>query len=326
MPTASGRAGHALSRAGGPDDPSGEPTGWRPPRGPPSAPRCAPVLTLRGVVPAFALALTLAAAAPAPVQIRDPPGTLHGFPSLSDAGGHVIADGELAQTLDGRTLRVRLRWAFRDGRTVVEEDAFELGAQLRQRRFSWVEARGGVETRRLEADLATGEATSVRRGAGGKEERDHARLDLPPGGAFAGYGTALAVSQLGLGPGARGELGFVAFTPAPRLVILGVTRDREEVVPAAGRELRCDRYTLHPEVGWLVRLVAHPKDAHLWFTHQPPPALVRAEQALAAKDDPTVIVDVIPRGPARPPPTRPPPSRAARRGAGSRAASRPSTP
>jgi hypothetical protein len=278
---------------------------------------------------AVALALLLAAPAPAPVPNRFPPGTLHGFPSLSDEAGNVLADGELAQTLQGRRLHVRLRWVFRDGRAAVEEDEFEVGEHLVQRRFSWVESRGAVELRRLEADLATGKASAVRRGDDGKEERDDTKLDLPAAGAFAGYGTALAVSQLGLGPGARAELGFVAFAPGPRLVILGVTRDGEESIAAAGRKIPCDRFTLHPEVGWLVRLVAHPKDAHLWFTHEGPPALVRAAQNLATKDDAVVVVDVIPRGPARAPEARRPaaPSRPeAPRGAGRPAGSRPSTP
>lgn len=278
-----------------------------------------------------ALALALAVAAPPPpaVPIRFPPGTLHGFPSLSDRAGNVLADGELAQTLDGHALHVRLRWTFRDGHTAEETDEFEVGTHLTQRSFSLVESRGGIELRRLEADLATGRAVSVRRGEDGKEHRDEARLEIPAGGAFGGYGTALAVSQLGLGPGAEAELGFVAFAPEPRLVVLRVRRDAEQSIPAAGRAIACDRFTLHPELGWLVRLIAHPKDAHLWFTHAEPPALVRAEQTFAAKDDPVVVVDVIPRGPARA--SRPAAAARsgptpARRGGGSPAASRPSTP
>lgn len=277
-------------------------------------------------------ALALALAAAGPVAVRFPPGTLHGFPSLSDAAGHVIADGELAQTLRGRTLHVRLRWAFHDGRTVVEEDEFEVGTHLVQRRFSWVETRGGEELRRFEADFASGKASAVSRASDGKKEDRHdAKLELRDGAAFAGYGTALAVSQLELGPGAAGELGFVAFAPGPRLVTLRVTRDREEQIAAAGREIPSDRFTLHPELGWLVRLVAHPKDAYLWFTHERPPGLVRAQQNLVTKDDPVVVVDVIPRGPARSPEARPPearrpPSQGARRGGGSPAGSPPSTP
>lgn len=272
-----------------------------------------------------ALALSLLLAAPGPIAVRFPPGTLHGFPSLSDGAGNVIADGELVQTLDGGTLKVRLRWSFRDGRTAIEEDDFEASARLVQRRFSWAESRDGVEQRRFEADLVKRRAVATRLDAEGKERRDEAKLDLPPGGAFAGYGTALAVSQLGLAAGATAELGFVAFTPKPRLVILQVRRDGEEAIVAAGREIPCDRFTLHPEVGWLVRLVAHPKDAHLWFTHASPPALVRAAQNLAAKDDPVVVVDVIPRGPARGPAAGRAPT-PDRRGAGSPGASRPSTP
>lgn len=272
-----------------------------------------------------ALALALLLAAPAPVPVRFPPGTLHGFPSLSDLAGNVLADGELAQTLEGGTLRVRLRWSFRDGRTAVEEDEFEVSRHLVQRRFSWVESQGGRERRRFEADLEARRASSIRLGDDGKEHRDEARLELPAAGAFAGYGTALAVSQLGLGAGSAAELGFVAFTPAPRLVVLKVTRDGEEAIVAAGRDLPCDRFTLHPEVGWLVRLVAHPKDAHLWFTHASPPALVRAVQNLAAKDDPVVVVDVVPRGPARAPAGRHG-ATPGRRADGSPGGSRPSTP
>ena len=41
------------------------------------------------------------------------------------------------------------------------------------------------------------------------------------------------------------------------------------------------------------------RDAHLWFTHAPPPVLVRAEQNLIAKDDPVVVIDLTPRGASR---------------------------
>lgn len=272
----------------------------------------------------LAVALTLALGH---VPVRDPPGTLHGFPSLSDLAGNVIADGELAQTLRGRTLHVRLRWAFRDGRTVVEEDEFEVGSHLAQRRFSWVESRGGVELRRFEADLVAGRGSATRRQADGSLERDEADLDLPEGGAFAGYGTALAVSQLALDPGAEVELGFVAFAPKPRVVKLGVRHDGEERVPAHGRAIPTHRYTLHAKLPFPISVVVRPRDARLWFTKAAPPALVRARQTLVTKDDPEVVVDVIPRGAARRPEARRPgASQGARRGDGSRGASRPSTP
>lgn len=274
----------------------------------------------------LAAALALVLAAPAAVTVREPPATLHGFPSLSDLAGNVIADGELAQTLRGRTLRVRLRWAFRDGRTVVEEGEFEVGRQLVQRRFSWRESRGGVELRRFEADLVAGKGSAARRRANGEVDRDEAELDLPEGGAFAGYGVALAVSQLGLAPGAEAELGFVAFAPKPRVVTLGVKREGEERIVAHGRTIPTDRYELRAKLPFPISVVVDPPDAHLWFTRAPPAALVRARQTLVTKDDPEVVVDVIPRGAARAPEARRGPSRGERRGGGSPGASRPSTP
>jgi hypothetical protein len=244
------------------------------------------------------LALPILLASAGPIAVRWIPGTLHGFPSLSDAAGNVIADGELTQELRGEILRVHLRWTFGDGRRVDERAEFRVTASLGQRRFSWVESSGDVELRRFEVDFEEGRAVAVTRRADGSPERDEERLQLPAGRAFTGYGTALAIGQLELAEGGEAELTFVAFTPKPRTVTLGVRRDGEERVDAHGRSIRCDRFTLHPKIPFPISLFAGAKDAHLWFTHEPPAALVRAEQNLVAKDDPIVVVDVIPRGKA----------------------------
>lgn len=79
-----------------------------------------------------------------------------------------------------------------------------------------------------------------------------------------------------------------------------MTRDRTERLSVAGRSILTDRFTLHPEIPFPASIFVSAKDAHLWFTHSPPPALVRAEQNLAAKDDPIAVIDVTPRGAAHP--------------------------
>lgn len=229
------------------------------------------------------------------VAVRAPIGELHGFPSMSDAAGHVLAEGELRQQRRGRRLTVHATWRFRDGLVAEERDEFLVGAILAQTRHEWVERRAGVEQRRFEVDLESGRALAVTGGAKDRK-RDRAELELPRGRAFAGYGVALAASQLPLDrAGAKAELTFVAFTPAPRAVALEVRREGPESIAAAGREIRCVRFTLHPVLPFAIRLFVHPEDAHLWFTEAPPRALVRAEQNLVTKDDPRVVVDVIPR-------------------------------
>ncbi|HSD19279.1 MAG TPA: hypothetical protein VLC54_04540 [Anaeromyxobacter sp.] len=245
---------------------------------------------------AVAAALLLVLADPAAaIEIRSPPGALHGFPSMSDETGTVIADGELSQERRGDRLFVHASWVFRGGRKAEETATFRLGTELAQERFAWVETENGEEQRRFEVDFDVGDArSSVRRGD--RVARAQERLDLPSGRSFAGYGVALAASQLALGPGDEAELTFVAFTPGPRAITLSIRNEGEQGISTAGRSIACDRFTLHPKLPLLVRPFVHPRDALLWFTHGAPRALVRAEQELAAKDDPRVVIDVIPRG------------------------------
>ena len=234
-----------------------------------------------------------------PIKPRHALGTLHGFPSMSDTAGQVIADGELTQERAGDRLHVRIRWDFADGREIEERDEFQVVPTLAQRRFSFVEARKETELRRFEIDFSTGKARAVTRNEKGEVEREESEMKLPAGRAFAGYGTALAVSELSLDPKGEGRITFVAFTPKPRDVIVKVTRDRTEQVSVAGRAILTDRYTIHAEIPFPANLFVSARDAHLWFTHTPPPALVRAEQNLAANHDPVVVIDVTPRGAAR---------------------------
>lgn len=235
------------------------------------------------------------------IELRSPPGALHGFPSMSDASGTVIADGELVQERRGEHLYVRGRWVFSDGRVAEETAEFALSPELAQQRYAWVETDRGRELRRFEVDFGSGRASSaVHRGDGSTERKDE-KLDLPAGRSFAGYGIALAAGQIELGEGSSADLTFVAFTPGPKSVTLEVRNDGNASVVAAGRAIPCVHYRLHPKLPFPVSLFVHPEDAHLWLTRGAPRALVRAEQNLAAKDDPRVTIDVIPRGPARPP-------------------------
>jgi hypothetical protein len=81
-------------------------------------------------------------------------------------------------------------------------------------------------------------------------------------------------------------------------VTLEISRQQDVRVRAAGREIEADLFTLHPSLPFPVSLFAGAKDAHLWFTHAPPPALLRAGQNLVEKDDPVIQIDVIPKGAA----------------------------
>lgn len=252
------------------------------------------------------LAALLLAVVPArAVPLRYPQADLHGFPSLSDEHGALLADGELVQRKRGSQLLVHATWRFRDGRLAVEDDVLETRPQLEQRAFRWVESKGGRELRRFEVNFADRKAHASKL-EGQELKRWDEDLDLEPGKAFTGYALALAVAQLRddlSAPGSRIDLTVVAFTPKPRAVTLQISRQRGARVRAAGRALSADLYTLHPSLPFPISLVAHPPDSRLWFTSSSPPALLRAEENLIEKDDPRVRIDVIPAGAARPAPT-----------------------
>ncbi|ABC83291.1 hypothetical protein [Anaeromyxobacter dehalogenans] len=247
---------------------------------------------------ALALALALLAPPAGAVEVRSPPGALHGFPSMSDASGAVVADGELVQERRGEKLFVRARWVFPGDRVAEETAEFSLSPELAQERFAWVETDQEGERRRFEVDFAAGRARSAVRGKHGVAREDEA-VEVPRGRAFAGYGVALAASQLAIAERASARITFVAFTPKPRTVTLEIRNDGGAPVEAAGRTIPCVRYTLHPRLPFPLSVFAKAPDAHLWLTRAEPRALVRAEQNLAAKDDPRVTIDVIPRGRAR---------------------------
>src|SRR5262245_38982740 len=144
-----------------------------------------------------------------PVKPRHVFGTLHGFPSMSDTTGQVIADGELTQERAGDRLRVKIRWAFADGREVEERDEFQVDRILAQRSFSWDETRGTTELRRFEIDFPAGTARASVRNEKGELEREESKMELPAGRSFAGYGTALALGELSPAPGEEVRITFV---------------------------------------------------------------------------------------------------------------------
>jgi hypothetical protein len=250
-----------------------------------------------------ALALLLAPPGRA-VELRYPQGDLHGFPSMSDESGKLIADGELTQKRKGDRLLVRAVWRFKDGRVAVEEDVLRTRPELWQESFRWVETNGEEMLRHAQVDFRTGKA-SFSRNEDGEPKTWEEKLDLPRGKAFTGYSAALAASQLRDALSAkdsRRSLTFVGFTPTPRTVEVEIARQPGARVRAAGRELSADLFTLHPKLPFPVSLVANAPDAHLWFSRGSPPALLRAEQNLLEKDDPRVRIDIIPSGAALPQP------------------------
>ena len=236
------------------------------------------------LVPALALA----------VEAGSLQGAARGFPEMYDAAGKPVADGNLAQWVDGGVLHVKLVFDYADGRRTEENATFEQQPALRQLAWSFAETRGGAVARRFDVDLATGKATAHKVGDGGGDWRE--TLDLKPGQTFAGIGFMYALSSLRerLLGGEKVELVAVAFTPKPRAAGVAVTREGEETLTMGGRSLETDRMLLHPEVPAVAKLFVKVPDQRIWIYHGAPTGFVQSVTPEAENGDPMRTVQVLP--------------------------------
>ena len=250
---------------------------------------------------AVAAALLLVLADPAAaVEVRSPPGALHGFPS---------------------NVRRRNRTAFiamvaprrSAGATRLFVDASWVRGGRRRRRLHDVPARARARAGAVASGRdGNGESSAPLRGglrrrrcAGRASPRIDARRGASAGAARAASGARWPVRRRARGRPARPRSGDEARAqpssrsrPAPGDHAGHEIRDEGQ--QEIRRQRRIDRpygiASAHPGAPLLVRPFVHPHDALLSFTHGAPRALVRARAGARGKGRPRSIIDVIPRG------------------------------
>lgn len=248
-----------------------------------------------------ALALSLPAAA---VTLHLPEGDEQAFPALTDATGHILADGTFSQRVTGDELLLRSAYTFPDGRVIEEKATLRIKPQLAQQSWSWTEKKGEQVLRSYQVDFTTGEAHARRTDQGdqGHQEKQwDEKLELEPGRAFAGIGIVYAVKNLReeLAPGASAELRAVSFISKPVTALVKITRDQgATTLRMGGRTIKTDRYTLHAELGALKRVFVNPPDQHLWLTRSSPAAFLRFEGPMVEPKDPVIRIDTVVSGSA----------------------------
>jgi hypothetical protein len=216
------------------------------------------------------------------ISVRHAEGITHGFLTLRDADGSLLANGDLIQRVQGVRGRTRLRFRFKDGSVYDETTVFSQRGRFRFVSDHLVQ-RGPTFPRQLEMQIRAGGDVTVRyTDSDGelKEEREH--LDLPDDVANGMIQTLLK----NVDPDAPPQsFSFVAATPKPRLVKLKVSSVGDERFTTAGAARSATHYVLKVEIGGLAGLVAplfgkQPPDSHVWILGGEAPAFVRAEQPL----------------------------------------------
>ena len=113
---------------------------------------------------------------------------------------------------------------------------------------------------------------------------------------IAGFGFAMAIKALRprLVKGESIELGAVGFTPRPRLASVELSYGGVDELRMAGRQLRGDRFIIHPKLPWYAKLFVKIPDTHIWLTTPTPAGFLRMEGPLAEPDDAPVRIDLLP--------------------------------
>ena len=227
-----------------------------------------------------------AAALADPIPVLHQEGVKHGFLSLSNAEGKLLADGELAQTAQGDRVTDVLTFRFKDGSTYEETTVFSQRGSFRLLSDHVVQ-KGPSFPHPMETsiDTASGEVTVRTKASDGKDETFNTRMNLP---ADVANGLFFVLLKNIPAKPAETMISLVAFTPKPRLVNLAVAAQNDESAskgPTVSKGQIRDqalRYTMQFRIGgvagWLASLTGKkPADFQGWVLRGSAPEVVKFE-------------------------------------------------
>jgi hypothetical protein len=214
-----------------------------------------------------------------PVTVRFAEGVVHGFLTLREPGGPVLASGDLLQTATGGQVKSRLVFHFTDGSLSDETAVFSQRGHFRLLTDHAIQ-RGPAFERELEMSIDAGNSlVTVRHRKPGEEEKvEREQMTLP---ADLANGMVSMLLKNVRGGGTRHTLSMIAATPKPRLVKLEVSVAGKESLTIAGAPHTATHYVLKVDIGGLSGLIAplvgkQPPDAHVWILDGEVPAFLRS--------------------------------------------------
>jgi hypothetical protein len=217
------------------------------------------------------------------VAVRHTEGLVHGFLTLRDLDGSLIAEGDLIQNASGARVTSRLVFHFKDGSLHDETAVFSQRQQFRLLSDHLVQ-KGPSFPQPLDMtiDAVKGHVTVRYTDDHGAQKVEDEQMKLPPDLANGLILTLLKNARPNAVPK---SVGFIAATPKPRLVKLEITPTGDEPFSIAGSSRRAMHYALKVDIGGIAGVVAplvgkQPPDSHVWILGGEAPAFVKSEQPL----------------------------------------------
>ena len=212
-----------------------------------SAPRCTTLLLL--LVSGMQLRATAE-----PIHVRHPEGTLHGFLSLTDENGHVLADGDLINIVHGDRVTAHLTFHFKDGSVDDETTVFTQRGVFRLISDHHIQ-RGPYFPHPLDMMIDVPKGTVITRtpGKDGNVEvaTDHIKM---PADLYNGVVTPVIKN---LNPDAsETKVAMIVATPKPRLVSLDILPLAPRTFELAGISRKSLEYEIKIDIGGFLGMIA----------------------------------------------------------------------
>lgn len=234
---------------------------------------------LRGAA-AVALAASMTGVSGAEeVAVLFPEGSVHGFLQLSEAGGKVIAGGDLMEVAKGDRVTTRLVFRFKDGSVDDERSMYMQRGHLQLLTDRHIQ-HGPVfkDPVDMALDVASGTVTT-RTVEAGHETAQVEHMALPKD--LANGMMLMLLKNLPAKAGAT-TVSYLAATPKPRLVKLVITPMGEAAFVVGGVRHAATHYMVKPELGGLAGVIApvvgmQPKPTEVWMSGGEVPAFGRLQ-------------------------------------------------
>ncbi len=234
------------------------------------------------MVVAFALAAVRTIGAEM-VAVRHVEGLVHGFLTLKDPGGRLLASGDLIQTATGHRVTSRLTFRFKDGSLSDETAVFTQNGQFRLISDHLIQ-KGPAFPRPLEMTIDRAQNRVVVRytDEDGKAKVEDEQLELPEDLANGLIITLLKNVRHNALPE---SVSLVAATPKPRIVKLIPSVASLDAFTVAGTKRVARHYILKVDIGGLAGIVApfvgkEPPDSHVWIMEGNAPAFIKSQSPM----------------------------------------------
>lgn len=198
--------------------------------------------------------------------------------------GKTLGSGELLQVVQGRHLRSRLTFRFRDGSLDDEVTTFRQNSEFHLLSDHHIQ-RGPSFPHPMDVTIdATHCTVTQRKISGNDNEVKTEHIDMPPD-----LSNGLILDLIKNFPKDRTELKIPMLVSAskPRVIKLAVTPETEDTFFIAGAPHKATKYLIKVELGGVTGAIApiigkKPLHIHVWMANGAPATMVRTESQFYA--------------------------------------------